>query len=57
MIKDFQIIIPDKKMMTEFENKTVHIFNKIRQKQIRTLDTFRDMLLPKLMGSEVRVKA
>ncbi|WP_410004842.1 restriction endonuclease subunit S [Aequorivita nionensis] len=58
MIKSMKIHVPDKKTMTEFQDVSENIFNKIRinQKEIQTLTQLRDTLLPKLMSGEVRVK-
>lgn len=51
------ISLPPKKLLLEFDTKIFPIFNKIKinQSQIRTLETLRDTLLPKLMSGEVRV--
>jgi type I restriction enzyme S subunit len=58
MIKDLSIIIPDISKMNQFNNVVKRSFEKIRsnQVQIRTLESLRDTLLPKLMSGEVRVK-
>jgi type I restriction enzyme, S subunit len=58
MIKELEITIPDFHTINEFKERTEPIFNKIKQNQtqIRTLSTLRDILLPKLMSGEVRVK-
>jgi type I restriction enzyme S subunit len=57
MIKDMLITVPDENTMRQFAESTKLQFCKIRdnQKQIRTLETLRDTLLPKLMSGEVRV--
>jgi type I restriction enzyme S subunit len=57
MIKDMEISIPDKDSMRRFDEVAREQFMKIRsnQLQIRTLETLRDNLLPKLMSGEVRV--
>jgi type I restriction enzyme S subunit len=57
MIKDMEIVIPDDTTMKQFESVTKPLFRKIRenQKQIQTLESLRDTLLPKLMSGEVRV--
>ncbi len=55
--KAMTISLPPKKLLLEFDTKIFFIFNKIKvnQLQIRTLETLRDTLLPKLMSGEVRV--
>lgn len=57
MIKNMSILIPDSETMKKFSNLTNEWFNKIRinQKQIQTIETLRDILLPKLMNGEVLV--
>ncbi len=57
MIKSMKIHVPDKKTMTQFQDVSENIFNKIRinQKEIQTLTQLRDTLLPKLMSGEVRI--
>lgn len=56
-IKEIEVLIPSRKILESFEEKTESFFNKIKsnQSQIRTLTTLRDTLLPKLMSGEVRV--
>jgi len=55
--KAMTISLPPEKLLFEFDTKIFPIFNKIKinQSQIRTLETLRDTLLPKLMSGEVRV--
>ena len=50
--------IPPEAVLTKFDKAIKPVFLKIKtnQKQIRTLETLRDTLLPKLMSGEVRVK-
>lgn len=57
MIKDLEIVIPDNNKMNQFNLAVGQLFGKIRinQIQIRTLETLRNTLLPKLMSGEVRV--
>lgn len=59
MIKDMEIAIPDRSSLERFDSAARYLFKKIRenQLQIRTLETLRDTLLPKLMSGEVRVAA
>lgn len=59
MIKDIEMIIPEKSIMNNFKELTEPYFKKIKTNtnQIRTLTTLRDTLLPKLMSGEVRVKS
>ena len=58
MIKEMEVVIPDKEKMNIFQEKTEPLFYKIgyNQSQIRTLEKLRDTLLPKLMSGEVRVQ-
>lgn len=58
MIKNMGIVVPDDETMKKFKEITKPLFFKIlsNQKQIQTLETLRDNLLPKLMSGEVRVK-
>jgi len=58
MIKEMEILIPDKNTMSKFEGIVREFFNKIKynQLQVRTLEKLRDTLLPKLMSGEVRVQ-
>lgn len=58
MIKEIEIVIPDKEKLIAFKGMIKPTFNKIKsnQTQIRTLTQTRDTLLPKLMSGEVRVK-
>ncbi|MBF0100630.1 MAG: restriction endonuclease subunit S [Desulfobacterales bacterium] len=53
----FIIEVPPKKILDNFDSKVSTYFSKmnINMKQIRTLSTLRDTLLPKLMSGEVRV--
>ena len=53
-----EIINPNPDILEEFHNLVEPKFNKIfsNQKQIRTLQSLRDTLLPKLMSGEVRVQ-
>jgi type I restriction enzyme S subunit len=57
-IKEIPIISPDSEKLNIFEVQSWQLFKKIKtnQTQIRTLETLRDNLLPKLMSGEVRVK-
>ena len=56
-IKEIPIIFPDEKKLNIFEIQSGLLFKKIKtnQKQIQTLEKFRDTLLPKLMSGEVRI--
>lgn len=58
VFKKISIIIPPKKLLSEFDKIVSPIFSKIKinQKQIQTLETLLDTLLPKLMSGEIRVK-
>jgi len=52
------VLVPNADELEIMSSKMTPILNKqiANQKQIRTLETLRDTLLPKLMGGEVRVK-
>ncbi len=54
-----EILIPDNKKIIEFNNLVTSFFDKIKinLKEIRTLTTIRDTLLPKLMSREIDVDA
>lgn len=57
-IEKIEFSLPPKNKLDEFAKIATDNWNKIEvnQKQIRTLETLRDTLLPKLMSGEVRVK-
>lgn len=57
-LKKVRLIIPPPDKLKEIEGYLGYIYNKIdsNHSQIRTLGKLRDMLLPKLMSGEVRVK-
>lgn len=57
MIKDLEIVIPENKLLQEFNEIIKPIFEKIKQNtiQIKTLSKTRDELLPKLMSGKVRI--
>mgnify|MGYP001806189445 CR=1 FL=1 len=57
MIKEIEMIIPDKQKLIDFKKMIKPIFDKIKsnQTQIRTLTQTRDTLLPKLMSGEIRI--
>ena len=52
-----KILLPDNKILQGFHREIEPLFDKIykNQKQIHTLESLRDTLLPKLMSGEVRV--
>lgn len=52
------ISIPPQKLIQDFENLTFPIFQKIKsnQTQIKTLESLRDTLLPKLMSGAITIK-
>jgi type I restriction enzyme S subunit len=58
MIKELPIFIPNKELMRRFKEQTTDIFLKIKhnQKQIKTLESLRDTLLPKLISGDVRIE-
>ncbi len=57
MIKEIEMIIPNKEKLIAFKEMIIPTFDKIKsnQKQIRTLTQTRDNLLPKLMSGEIRL--
>ena len=57
-LKNIEISIPSKDIISAFEKKSDDIFGKINknQNQIKTLENMRDTLLPKLMSGEVKIK-
>jgi type I restriction enzyme, S subunit len=57
MIKEIEMIIPNKEKLLDFKELIRPIFDKIKsnQTQIRTLIQTRDTLLPKLMTGEIRI--
>ncbi len=56
--RNLKITIPPKNLLVKFDQIVISFFDKIKSNmyQIRTLERFRDILLPKLMSGEVRVK-
>jgi len=52
-----KVINPEEKVLQLFHNEVEPLFEKIKSNtaQIKTLQTLRDSLLPKLMSGEVRV--
>lgn len=58
ILKNQIIVVPDHKTMDIFDQTTSVLWNKISEntKQIQTLSRLRDVILPKLMRGEVRVK-
>jgi len=58
IIKNLEILVPDAKLLENFEDVVLSLFNKIKlnQTQIQTLKNTRDTLLPKLMSGAIRVK-
>jgi len=56
--RDLKIGIPTESTVRKFEATVVPYFDKLLQNkiQIRTLESLRDTLLPKLMSGEIRVK-
>lgn len=57
MIKEMELIIPDKDTMMSFDKQVCPLFEKIKsnQQQIQTLAIQRDSLLPRLMTGEVKI--
>jgi len=56
--KGYSLKLPTEEVIKDFEEKISEYFFKIlnNQKQIRTLESFCDTLLPKLMSGEIRVQ-
>jgi type I restriction enzyme S subunit len=57
MIKDLEIVIPENKILNNFNDAIKPIFEKIKinSLEIQSLSKTRDELLPKLMSGKVRV--
>jgi type I restriction enzyme S subunit len=57
IFEKIQILVPTKENLNRFDSKVRAIFEKIleNQKQIETLSTLRDTLLPKLLSGEMAV--
>ena len=58
ILKEFLIKVPDEKILDTFQSIVGQLFEKLlsNTKQIQTLQTTRDTLLPKLISGEVRLK-
>ncbi len=58
MIKNLNVIIPEKSIVQKFHEKIIILFEKIKNnsQEIQTLVRSRDGLLPKLMSGQIRVK-
>ncbi|MFA5070948.1 MAG: restriction endonuclease subunit S [Candidatus Pacearchaeota archaeon] len=58
LIKKIKIIIPDQEILKKFNNLVKNIYLKIsiNNQHSQTLSFLRDVLLPKLMSGEIRVK-
>lgn len=56
-IHDFELVIPDKESIYDFQDKVKPFFDKIAsiQKENSRLSTLRDTLLPRLMSGEIEV--
>ena len=56
-IHDFELVIPDKESIYEFQDKVKPFFDKIAaiQKENSRLSTLRDTLLPRLMSGEIEI--
>lgn len=56
-VKTLPILIPESKTIEEFDNKVRPVMEKIyaNSKQIQTLTTLRDTLLPKLISGKIKV--
>ncbi len=57
LLNAIKIVIPDEDIMKKFDSIVSTFFHKIKsnEKQIETLESLRDTLLPKLMSGEMRV--
>ncbi len=57
-LNEIELKIPFPEILKSFSKITLHLFEKIKKNnsQIHTLENLRDILLPKLMSGEVRVK-
>lgn len=58
LLNEYELVIPIKEMILNFNTKAKKIFEKIQfnNSQIQSLTASRDTLLPKLMSGEVRVE-
>ncbi len=58
ILKQYVLPVPDKETLFSFNEQVSNIFSKVLKNsiQIRTLSYLRDLLLPKLMGGEVKVE-
>lgn len=58
ILKKYSAKVPPDYLINEFDDQVGFLINKIKSNiyQIRTLERFRDMLLPKLMNGEVKVE-
>jgi type I restriction enzyme S subunit len=58
VIKTFEIQIPPQPIIDKLNEQVDSIFDKLKNNatQIKSLESLRDTLLPKLMSGEVRVK-
>ena len=56
-IHDFELVIPDKESIFDFQDKVKPFFDKIAliQKENSRLSTLRDTLLPRLMSGEIEI--
>jgi type I restriction enzyme S subunit len=56
--KGIDLVIPDENTLELFENLQFKVLNKVlfNNSQIQTISTLRNLLLPKLMKGEIRVK-
>lgn len=56
-IANIEILIPDSNLVLMFENICINIFNKIshNMKEIQSLESLRDIMLPKLLSGEMEV--
>ncbi|ASC07268.1 hypothetical protein NBRC3279_2829 [Acetobacter pasteurianus NBRC 3279] len=58
LIETFETLIPNDKILYEFENKTSLLFDKIIKNfdEPHILAQLRDLLLPKLMSGEISIR-
>ncbi|GLH30260.1 hypothetical protein WSS15_29100 [Acetobacter pasteurianus] len=58
LIETFETLIPNDKILYEFENKTSLLFDKIIKNfdESHILAQLRDLLLPKLMSGEISIR-
>ena len=57
-LKELKILLAPMQVMVDFDNRVDDLFEKMlfNQKQVKTLESLRDTLLPKLMSGEIEIE-